>query len=115
MKIEKKENNLVVTIPLWQPTYDAMGEKFGEISNIIGIIEGDEIGFAKVIDLGYKDSFDYSEIIVKVLIGKEEFKNLCKELDIDLYEYPLCVKCGKVVYGVHGWHNGPVCSDCDYV
>lgn len=115
MKINKDKDNLIVTIPLRQPTFDAMGEQFGEIDNIIGMIEGDEIGFAKFVDLGYKDSFDYSEIIVKVLMGKEKFKKLCKELNIGLYEYPLCVKCGGVVYGVHGWNNGPVCSDCEYV
>ena len=115
MKIEKKNDNIVIRIPLWQAIYDATGQRIGEMSNIIGMIERDEMGFAKVVDLGYKDSFDYSEIIVKVLMGKEEFKKLCKELNIGLYECPLCVKCGGVVYGVHGWNNGPVCSDCEYV
>ena len=39
MNIKKKKNNLVVTIPIYQPTYDAFGEKIGYISNIVGIIQ----------------------------------------------------------------------------
>lgn len=113
MKIEKKNDNLVITIPLWQAIYDATGQRIGEMSNIIGMIERDEMGFAKVIELGYKDSFDYGDFIVKVNMGKEEFQALCSELGLDCFEYPRCSKCNKLIYGSHGWSDGPVCSDCD--
>ena len=113
MNIAKDDKNLIVTIPLWQPTYDATGKKFGEIANIIGMIEGDEIGFAKVVELGYKDSFDYSEIIVKVSMGKKEFKKLCEDLKIDLYEYPICCACHNIIYGTHSIFKGkPICDNC---
>jgi hypothetical protein len=113
MNIKKKKNNLVVTIPIYQPTYDAIGEKIGYISNIVGIIEGDKVGFAKVIELGYKGSFDYGDFIVIVDMNKDDFRVMCSKLGLDCYEYERCVKCNKLIYGSHGWVNGPVCSDCD--
>ena len=33
----------------------------------------------------------------------EEFKKLCKELDIEVWEHTICAYCGKVIYGCHFW------------
>jgi hypothetical protein len=99
MNIYKKKDKLVIELDLYQNSYDAADELIGKVSNLVGIICGDEQGFAQVIDMGYKGSFDYGEIIVKTYFPEKEFVKLCNDLGIVTYKYPVCAECGKVMYG----------------
>lgn len=124
MRIFKHDNNIIVEddkklqiaiIPLWQDSYDAMHEKQGQIGNVIGMIDGNKLGFAQVIDLGYKDSFDYGDFIVVLNMGKKKFKKLCNDLGIDWFQWPTCSICKKTIYGTFtiGARGKNVCFNCD--
>lgn len=115
MKITAENNQLVIKIPLEQDKYDYFGEKDGTCDNIIGIICGDEIGFAYQIDMSYKDKApQWTEIFLKYWESEAEFKKLCKKLNLDIYEYPLCSKCHKPIFGACTWKDGGVvCFECE--
>ncbi len=119
MKITKNKKDLVIKIPLYQNSYDAIGQKIGQVSNIVGVIAGERCTISHVIDLGYKDDVQegmdiviWSDYATKKDI--EEFKKLCKELDIEVWEHTICAYCGKVIYGCHFWGDkGAMCQDCE--
>ena len=120
MKITKNNKDLVIKIPLYQDSYDAIGEKISSmVPNIIGVIAGERCTISQLIDLGYKDDVqEGSELIVwnDFSTGKdiEEFKKLCKELGIGVWEHTICAYCGKVIYGCHFWKKkGAMCQDCE--
>ena len=115
MKIFKKGNKIIVEIDLWQDSFDAIGQKQSKIGNVVGIIAGEEQGLAKVIDLGYKGSFDYGEIFLKTYYEDKDFIKLCKKLGISFFEYPICAYCGKVIYGPFALGDkGNQCFDCEH-
>ena len=124
MKIYKDKKNLIIkrsfwsphpsyTIPLRQISYDAIDNPRGEIDNVIGMVDGEKLGFAQVIDLGYKGSFDYGDFIVEIPMVKEEFKRLCNKLNIIYFEWPTCSICKKTIYGTFTiGKGGNECFDC---
>lgn len=119
MKITKNKKDLVIKIPLYQDSYDAIGEKIGQVSNIVGVIAGEKCTISQLIDLGYKDDVqEGQEILIYNDYAEEEdrevFRNLCEELGIPVWEHPICAYCGKVIYGCHFWGNkGAMCQDCE--
>jgi hypothetical protein len=119
MKITKTNKDLVIKIPLYQNSYDAIGQKIGQVSNIVGVIAGERCTISQLIDLGYKDDVQEGmEIVIWSNYAEEddkkEFKKLCKELGIPVWEHPICAYCGKVIYGCHFWGNkGAMCQDCE--
>jgi len=115
MKINKDKENLIITIPLYQDSFDATMEKCWEIENTIWVICWDEVWFIQVIDLGYKCSFDYGDFIVKLDMNKDEFKKLCNDIKIYCYEYPICSGCKNVIYGAYtlGIDLQPICDTCN--
>ena len=120
MKITKNKKDLVIKIPLYQDSYDAFGEKISSmIPNIIGVIAGERCTISHLIDLGYKgDVQEGMEIIVWSDYATkkeiEEFKKLCNDLEIDVWEHTICAYCGKVIYGCHFWGDkGAMCQDCE--
>jgi len=123
MKIYKDNDNLfikstkgdITTIPLLQDSFDALYEHQGQVSNVIGMIDGKDLGFAQVVDLGYKNSFDYGDFIVKLKMSREKFKKLCDKLDLICFEWPACHKCGHTIYGCHtvDKYGESLCFDCD--
>lgn len=121
--IYKKDGNLVIEISLkekrWNP-YDSMADENyqggEEMDSIVGIIMGDEIGFAHWIDRSYKGkSDDVSTLFYNYWEGDEkEFVALCKKLEIEIIEYPQCGTCGKSILGCMTIKNGkPICFDCE--
>ncbi|MFA6547407.1 MAG: hypothetical protein WCT11_00490 [Candidatus Magasanikbacteria bacterium] len=114
-KIYTKQNNLVIEIPLQVRRCNPYDEKEQSLmSNIIGVIDGNDYGFAHCIDMSYSGKADQISSIFYHFYGSEEqFEKLCSEVKIDCYKYSKCVKCGKVIYGVCTWDNGEVCSECD--
>jgi hypothetical protein len=84
------------------------------MDSICGVIEGDQCGFAHWIDMSYKGKEDQlTSIFYHCDYGATKFKELCKELGIETYEYPVCTKCHKPIYGCFSWDNGNVCMDCN--
>ena len=85
------------------------------MDNIVGVIAGDEWGFAHWIDMDYKDKDDQiSEIWFHYTGDQTDFRRACKELNIYVHEYLCCVECNKVLYGIYHWsQTGPVCTACD--
>jgi len=114
-KIFIKNKNLVIEIPLKQDIYNPYSDEIeGEMDNIIGVIAKDEIGFSCLIDRSYKDKGpDISDIFYQYWDSKKNFRELCKKLKIDVYEYPICSKCGKILFGTYTFKNGKnICSEC---
>ncbi len=114
MKISKNETHLIVEIPLTQEWYDAANEPMGNVPNINALIAGDEMGFAQLIALGYKQDIQQGEIIVKWYGDKDEFKKLCASLSIDCHEYPVCAYCDRPIYGAFTvGDKGNMCFNCN--
>ena len=91
--IKKEGENLVMRIPLWQNSYDAIGELKGEVPNLVGNIierkEGlSEYTINQLIDLGYKDSTQLGYPII-CLDSREELEEVCKELGLQIDETPM--------------------------
>ena len=118
MKITKNNKDLVIKIPLYQDSYDAIGQKIGQVPNIVGVIAGEKCTISQLIDLGYKDDVQEGQ---EILIyndyteeeDREDFRNLCEELGIPLWEHPICAYCGSVLYGSFLWgKKGAMCNEC---
>jgi len=116
MDITTEKDFLVIRVPLKQDVFDYFGEEIiGKADNIVGIISGDEIGFAYQIDMSYKDKApQWTKIFLEYWEGEEKFKTLCNKLKIDIYKYPVCSKCHKPIYGSFTWKDGGVvCFECN--
>lgn len=117
MIITKNKTHLIVKIPLTQKENNCyMDEKnLGDVDNLIGVICGDEQGLAQVIDLSYKGTQQIGEFIVYTDLKRDDFIKLCKDLSIGFYEYPVCVKCYKPIFGCRGVDDKgkPLCFDCE--
>ena len=119
MKITTTDKDLVVTIPLRQNSYDYTGTKICEVPNIIGVIAGKRCTISHLIDLGYKgDVQEGMEIIIWSDYAEEskkkDFRKLCEDLDIEVWEHTICAYCGEVIYGCHFWGDkGAMCQDCE--
>ena len=121
-EISKDKTHLIIKVPLKARRFNpynhmATGDgDTGEMNNIVGIVCGDEIGFAHWIDMDYKGKEDQiSTIFYQSAIEEKEFEQLCKDLGIDFYEYPKCSKCGKPIFGACTWGDkGPLCFDCEH-
>ena len=122
MKIIKDKNNLIVTIPLkqrrWNPYEDmATGNgDVGEMDNLIGVVMGNDIGFCQLIDMDYKGKPDQiGDFIVKWFGEEEDFRKLCKELEIDFHKYPLCDNCFEPILGSFTCNDkGKCCYSCQW-
>lgn len=118
-KVYKQDGQLKIelSIPLETNRYNPyMGdEPTGKMDNILGVIFGDEIGFARWIDMSYAGKGDQISTLFYLYKGEpEDFKELCKNLDIYLHEYPLCAYCGKPVMGSSTWGDkGQMCWECE--
>ncbi len=119
MKIYKKSKKLIIELEFFQDSYDAIGQKIGQVPNIVGVVAGNRCTISHLIDLGYKgDVQEGMEIVIwsddATKKDIEEFKKLCNDLEIDVWEHAICAYCGKVIYGCHFWGNkGAMCQDCE--
>lgn len=121
-KITIENGELVIRIPLKTKRhncYEAEGNPNyvgEEMDNIIGIIAGNEYGFAYQIDMSYAGKANQiSDFFYKEMdLSKDDFEKLCTELKINSYEYQTCTECFKPIYGCSTWGNkGPVCYNCN--
>ena len=96
MKLERIDDNLVVTIPLKTKRYNPYDEQENrEMNNIVGVIRGhhegendwDEMGFMYLQDFDYKGKEDQlTDWCIKWSEGTEEFEKLCEYLQIPLWK-----------------------------
>jgi len=116
MKITTENGFLVIRVPLKQDIFNPYSDSVeGQIDNCVGVISGDKLGIANYIDMSYKDKApQLTPNFLNFWGDVEEFKALCKQLKIDIYEYPVCSKCHKPMYGSFTWKDGgEVCFECD--
>ena len=104
MKITKNKKDLIIKIPLYQDSYDYAGTKICKVPNIVGVVAGERCTISHLIDLGYKgDVQEGMEIVIwsddATKKDIEEFRKLCNDLEIDVWEHAICAYCGKVIYG----------------
>ena len=116
-EISKNDKNLIIklSIPLEARRYNPYDESEGDkMDNVVGVIAGDEIGFAYCLDRDYKGKGD--DISAPFYLYQENldsFRNLCKELKVDIVEYPDCAYCHKPIFGSFGFgEKGNKCFDC---
>ena len=88
-KYYKKNNNLIIEIPLKQDRWNPYSEKkIGEMDNFTGFMKATgEMGFAHLIDMSYKGKDSQWTDIMYYYDGSErEFRQLCKDLKINIIE-----------------------------
>jgi hypothetical protein len=114
MKITKEGQELVLRVPLRQPSYDAVGEYQGDTDNLIGISTDREWTISYLNDLGYKGTQQEGAPIIN-FYSRKELEKACKELGINIWDYDSCVKCKKPLRGSYKWTSkGVECMDHDY-
>jgi len=124
MEIYKKDDKIIIEIPFWSKRINPYmpNADIGEYPTLTGLIvrhrEGgndwDEIGFAGTIDRDYKGKDDdVSDFVVMWDGEKEDFIKLCKKLEIDVIEYPICAYCGETIFGSFTISDkGNMCYKC---
>ena len=108
MKIYKKKDKIIFEIPKWTKRFNPYmpNKDVGSHQTLVGIIRNDkhgnqELGFANVIDMSYSGKPDQNtDIIIYIeYLEKLEFIKLCKDLELNYIEYPICAYCNKTIYG----------------
>lgn len=114
--IYKKNDSLIIEIPLVSERFnpydpDAKGEV---MDNITGVIAGEECGFALLIDRSYKGKGDdVSDLFYTHFGSTEEFREICKTLNLPIVEYQICAYCEKPIYGAFtSGDKGDMCFMC---
>lgn len=123
MEIKKVKDKIVIEIPFWSKRHNPYmpGEDVGEYKSLVGIVDRDEfgneeLGFAYNIDMDYKDKADQNtDIVIHYWNGtRESFIELCKKLELDVIEYPVCAYCRKAIYGSFTiGDKGNQCFNCE--
>ena len=115
MKITKEKDQIIIRIPFWQSSYDAVGQKIGNIPNVIGLIEKDTCTINQLIDMAYKGKApQVGGTLIETDLLPDEFKKLCVELGIDYEELPVCFYCFKPIWGAFtiDKKGRDMCLDC---
>lgn len=113
-KIYEKKGMLVMEVPLWQSSYDAIGEFIGHVPNLIGIVAGHKCSISQLIDLAYKAEQQEGGEIINFDYDEVGLRKVCKELGISIWNHDICEYCGQPVRGSCTWGDeGLMCDDCD--
>ena len=120
MKQEVKKNNenltIKLSVPLKTHRYNPYDDtENDEMDNIVGIVAGDEVGFGHWIDRRYKGKADDVSVPFYLYQGSlDNFRKLCKDLNIAVVEYPVCAYCHKPIFGCFtSDERGSKCLDCE--
>lgn len=109
--IEKINDNLVLTVPLRQTDYDAIGEPIGEVPNLVGYSDGKQFSINHLIALGYKGDIQLGTELL-MFDDREELEEECKKLGLEIWEYERCAECDKPLLGVHTMNDkGLICCE----
>ena len=122
MKFKSTKDKFIIEIPRWEDRVNPWMDEgtAGMFQTLMGLICHDqwgneEVGFANVIDMGYKGKADQWTGIIIDMSGmeKEEFIKLCDDNGVDWYEYNQCEYCKKDIYGCYTvGKKGDMCMDC---
>lgn len=91
-----KDKKLVIEIPLKTKRYNPYMEMYdedgdgdcGPMDNVVGIIDGSEIGFGHWIDMSYKGKSDQNTSIMYHWMGShDEFEDFCNKNKISIIKY----------------------------
>ena len=108
---EKINNNLVLTVPLLQNDYDAIGQLIGKVPNLVGYSDSKQFSINYLIALGYKDDIQLGTEIL-MFDDYEELEEECKKLGLEIWEYERCIVCDKPLLGVHTMNDkGLICCE----
>ena len=114
MKLQKIKHELVIRIPLKQPSRDYDGKEIGMIDNLIGVIDK-EYSISKVIDMAYAGKAPQIGMPIVNLSNRKELEQICKECDIEIHENETCAYCGDTIYGSYAFgKKGNICMSCLY-
>ncbi len=109
----KKNDKMIVEIPLSQPSYDAADEYIGKVPNLIGVISGEEYTISHLIDLGYKDT-QQEGMPILFFISEEELRKVCKDFNIDIWVHDICAYCNEPMRGSFTYGDkGIMCYECE--
>jgi hypothetical protein len=93
MKIKRQKDKIMVEIPFWSKRFNPYMPDMdvGKYPTLTGLIvrnrNYDEMGFAKTIDMDYKDKGDQvGSFVIMWNGGEESFRKTCKELGIGIQE-----------------------------
>lgn len=113
-KITVEDGYLVIRVPMKTARLNPYDDHEEEMDAVVGVIAGNELGFANWIDRSYKGKGD--DVSVNFYNewsrDKKEFTALCMKLGIEVYVYELCSKCHEPLIGTFTWNDGPVCFKC---
>jgi len=112
---ERSEGREMNEVQRTSPRPASHGSVNDEMDNVVGVVAGDEIGFAYWLDRRYKGKGDDVSAPFYLYQGSlDDFRNLCKELNIAIVEYPTCAYCYKPIFGSFGFdEKGNKCFDCE--
>ena len=102
--IEKINDNLVLTIPLHQEDYDALGDPIGQVPNLVGYSDGKQFSINYLISLGYKGTQQLGLEVI-MFADREELEEECKKLGLEIWEYNRCAVCDEPLLGTHTIDN----------
>jgi hypothetical protein len=114
MNIKKENNELVLRLPLLQPSFDAVGKQLNDVDNLIGVIAGNDYSISQLIDLAYKGDQQEGMPIV-MFESKEELEKVCKTFNINIWEHRvICECCKNIIRGSFEYdEKGPRCYNCE--
>lgn len=105
--------SLVLTLPLNQISYDAVGTATGEVPNLIGVIAGDRFTISQLNDLGYKG--DQQEGSPYILFDfREDLEEVCERFGLSIWEHPVCAYCKEAIRSSFTLGDlGNMCWNCE--
>lgn len=119
-EIHKDNKSLIIklSVPLKTRRHNPYDEsEKDEMDNIVGVIAGDEIGFAYRLDRSYKDKGDDVSSPFYLYQGEPvDFRKLCKKMEIEVVEYPICTYCFRPILGAFTvGEKGNLCFECEKI
>jgi hypothetical protein len=114
IKTTKQNNKFIfeIEIDATQKSYDAVDECIGDTDNLIGVINGYEYTISQLIDLGYKGDQQEGSPIIHC-DTKEQLREICKQLDLQIWEYPICAYCNNPIRESYTLGDkGNMCFSC---
>lgn len=116
MEIAKSGDEIIVKIKLETEEFDTYtNDSLGMYPNVVGVLASVfDQGIYTLNHLTYKDSTQLGSRIITTFLEPAEFRELCKELTIDVWEYPTCCLCYKTLWDsftIIGDGTRPVCLE----
>lgn len=118
MKIERKDNKIIIELDRLQKSYDAVGTYFADVPNLIGIIaecKNPQYSISQAIDMGYNGKGIQEGMPIINFETRKELEEACQKVGIDIWEHECCAKCKKTIYGSMTMDNEGkyICLECE--